>query len=252
MTIIVLASGCAGSVGVAPSQKSTAPTIEIKANTNWKSIGRGVALREFATRATTQDAAVQITALRCAPTRIHFVIGDKLDAAQWRKKNRAMAVVNGGYFSPDGRSMGLRIVQNKRVNDLHAADWGVFFVKENRARIVHTRDYKALRDAGKTHRVLEAIQCGPRLVVDGKLTQLKAQWARRTALGIDRNGQVVVAIADGDLSFAAWQKVWRDDLRCPNALNLDGGGSTQLSLKTRKTAREISGSWPVPDAVCIR
>lgn len=238
----------------APRSVVSAPTSAKAATMHaaWKVVAPGVALREFQSRATAQDASTQIVALRCAPKRIRFVVGAKTDAAQWRQKNRAIAAVNGGFFDPEGRSLGLRIAQNKRVSDLHPADWGVFFVRGTRARIVHTRDYRALRDGGKTRRVLEAIQCGPRLVVDNRLTKLKAQWARRTAMGIDRDGQVVVAISDGELSFAAWQKVWRDDLRCPNALGLDGGGSTQLSLKVGKTAREIGGLWPVPDALLIR
>lgn len=196
--------------------------------------------------------AVTVSALRCAPERVHIASGKLLTASEWRRKMSAVAATNGGYFDPEGRSLGLRITENKRVNDLHPADWGVFFVEGKTARIVHTRDYKDLRDKGRTHRVLEAIQCGPRLVVAGKLTKLKPQWARRTALGIDRSGRVVLAVADGELSFRGWQNVWRDNLNCPNALNLDGGGSTQLSIKTEKTAREIGGSWPVPDAVCIR
>ena len=218
----------------------------------WKNIERGIELRELQRAATSQDLAVKITALRVAPSRIRFAGGSKATASEWRQKTGSKAVVNGGYFDPQGRSLGLRISGNKRLSDLHPADWGVFFIDGNRARIVHTRDYKTLRERGATHRVLEAIQCGPRLVVDNRFTKLKAQWARRTALGIDRNGKVIVAIADGELSFAAWQKVWRDDLHCPNALNLDGGGSTQLSLRSGKTAREIGGLWPVPDVVCIR
>ncbi len=219
---------------------------------SWKTIARGVALCEFQTNATSQDLPVQITALRVAPGRVHIVSGDKLEASQWRQKSGAIATVNGGYFDPEGRSLGLRISDNKRLHDLRPADWGVFLIEGERARIIHTRDYKALRDKGRTHRVLEAVQCGPRLVVDGQLTKLKPQWARRTALGIDRSGRVVVAVADGELSFAAWQKLWATTLNCPNALNLDGGGSTQMSLQSGNTAREISGSWPIPDAVCIR
>ncbi len=253
-SICVLCVGCNAPRAVVShgaNAVATAKTSGVTAS-SWKTIARGVVLREFSTKATVQDLPVAITALRVAPNRVHIVAGAKLEAAAWLQKTRSLAVVNGGYFDTQGRSLGLRIFNNKRTSDLHPADWGVFLVEGNRARILHTRDYKALRDKGKTHRVLEAVQCGPRLVVSGKFTQLKAQWARRTALGIDKNGQVVIAVADGELSFAAWQKTWRDDLGCPNALNLDGGGSTQMSLDAGKTVREIGGGWPVPDAVAVR
>jgi uncharacterized protein YigE (DUF2233 family) len=192
-----------------------------------------------------------VTAIRVAPNRIRVVGGTTLDAAGWRARTRALAVINGGYFDANGRSLGLRISLNKRTSNLHPADWGVFYIKGDAARIVHTSAYKALRDAGKTTRVLEAIQCGPRLVVNGKPTRLKPQWARRSGIGIDRSGQVILAVADGELSFAAWQRLWasRNGLDCPNALNLDGGGSTQLSLGG-KHPRQVGGAWAVPDACC--
>lgn len=220
--------------------------------TPWTTIARGVELRRFHTALSTGDLPVEITALRVRPNRIKVAGGALRDATKWRQSLGAIAAINGGYFDQNNKSLGLRISDNRRTNDLRSADWGVFLIEGNRARIVHTRDYRALRERGKTRRVLEAIQCGPRLVVNNSFTKLKPQWARRTAIGIDRDGFVVVAIADGQLSFGAWQRVWRDKLACPNALNLDGGGSTQLSLKAGKTTREVGGYWPVPDAIAIR
>lgn len=220
--------------------------------TPWRTIARGVELRQFRTSLSTNDLPVEITALRVRPSRIKIAGGALRDTRNWRQSLGAIAAFNGGYFDTNNQSLGLRISDNRRTHDLRAADWGVFLIEAKGARIVHTRDYKALRERGSTRRVLEAIQCGPRLVVDNTFTKLKPQWARRTALGIDREGFVLVAVADGQLSFGAWQRVWRDTLACPNALNLDGGGSTQLSLRAGNTTREVGGYWPVPDAIVIR
>ncbi len=250
---MMVLSGCNARRAAMETKTSRADaSLASGAATSWKTVAPNVALREFQTAASDQDLAVKIIAVRALPSRVHIVGGAKLTADEWRQKIGATAVVNGGYFDPEGHPLGLRISGNKRTSDLHPADWGVFLVEGSAARIIHTRDYQSLRAQGKTHRVLEAIQCGPRLVVNGQFTTLKPQWARRTALGIDSNGRVVIAIADGELSFAAWQTVWRDNLSCPNALNLDGGGSTQISLQTSKENRDVSGSWPVPDVVCIR
>ncbi len=68
------------------------------------------------------------------------------------------------------------------------------------------------------------------------------------------------AVADGEMSFRAWAALWaaRGGLNCRNALNLDGGGSTQLSLRPPHSATpsaqrlEIGGAWPVPDALVIQ
>ena len=222
------------------------------AKTAWTTVAPGVGMRTFRTTISTADLPTEITAFRVRPNRIKVAGGALLDANGWRRKYRAIAAVNGGYFNADNKSLGLRISDNRRTHDLRMADWGVFLIESNRARIIHTSDYRALRERGRTRRVLEAIQCGPRLVVNNSFTKLKQQWARRSAIGVDRDGFVIVAVADGQLSFAGWQRVWRDTLRCPNALNLDGGGSTQLSLRTQNFSREIGGFTPVPDAIVIR
>lgn len=218
----------------------------------WTTIAPGVGMRTLRTPLTQFDVPNEIIAFRVRPSHIKVAGGARLNAAGWRQKYRAVAAVNGGFFDADNKSLGLRISDNRRTIDLRSADWGVFYIVGDTARIVHTRDYRKLREQGRTRRVLEAIQCGPRLVVDGSFTNLKQQWGRRTAIGVDRAGFVIVAVTDGQLSFGEWQRTWRDKLGCPNALNLDGGGSTQLSLRAGKHQREIAGFTLVPDAIVIR
>jgi uncharacterized protein YigE (DUF2233 family) len=123
-------------------------------------------------------------------------------------------------------------------------------VQEGKAHILHTRDFKNIDQRSIT----EAIQCGPRLVVDGHPTDLKDQWARRTGMGITANGKVLIAVCDSEMSLRQWAKFWaaKDGLHCEQALNLDGGGSSHLSIKSNDSNIQIDGVWPVPDAVVIR
>jgi exopolysaccharide biosynthesis protein len=212
----------------------------------WTEIAPGVHMRRL--RAQDESNAVPVVALRAAPSRLHIGTGSLLDAAGWRRMMSAVAAVNGGFFDPEGHSLGLRVAKGQRISRLRQADWGVFFVRDGRAQIVHTRAFTSRRG------VSEAVQCGPRLVVNGRPVQLKEQWARRTGIGVQGDGHVVIAVADGPLSFRGWASLWagKNGLNCPDALNLDGGGSTQLSLRTSKHALEISGHVPVPDAVVIK
>lgn len=255
--------------GLAPrvaSLRALAPPASASSGSVWKQVAPGVEMRRW--NAANEGGTVGVAALRVAPSRIRIAAGATLDAASWRQKFGAVAALNGGFFDPSGRSLGLRVARGKRLHPLRAADWGVFFVNERsanegsaseranskQARIVHTRDFKSRRG------VAEAIQCGPRLVVNGRPLRLKPQWARRTGIGVRRDGRVVVAIADGAMSFRAWAALWaaRDGLNCRDALNLDGGGSTQMSLGPPHTGGkpvqrlEIGGAWPVPDAVVIQ
>lgn len=215
----------------------------------WREVSPGVRLRVLSARDGISTA--RVTALRFAPSRFHVATGAMLDASQWRAKTGSIAATNGGFFDAGGKSMGLRASNNKRLSTLRRADWGVFVVTKSGARIVHTRDYEALRNR---ERVLEAVQCGPRLVVNGSVTKLKPQLARRTGLGIVRNGSVILAVADDAMTFSGWAQMWasKSGLNCRDALNLDGGGSTQMALQSRRENFFISGNRAVPDAIVAR
>jgi uncharacterized protein YigE (DUF2233 family) len=212
----------------------------------WRTISPGVEMRVFTT--SPQTGSVRVIALRANPSHIHVATGGTHDAPEWRRKTRAVMAVNGGFFDTEGKSLGLRIARGKRVSRLRKADWGVFYVRAGKARIAHTSTFKLRND------ITEAVQCGPRLVADGRIIKLKDQWARRTALGVEPSGKVIVAITDGELGFREWAALWasRSGFNCQNAMGLDGGGSTQMSVRTSSQSLEVGGYTKVPDAVVIR
>jgi exopolysaccharide biosynthesis protein len=218
----------------------------LSAGTRWVQIAPGLEMRTL--HAPVGEGAIAVTAIRTTPERVQIAVGAATDAAGWRQRTGARVAINGGFFDAGGRSLGLRVSNGRRVASKHAADWGIFVVQRGRAYVVHTRDYKL--GPGVT----QAVQCGPRLVVKGRVTDLKRQYARRTGIGVQRDGKVVLAVADRPLSLTAWAAMWaaRDGLNCRDALNLDGGGSTQLSLRAGHHALDIGGSWPVPDAIVVK
>lgn len=225
-------------------------------STQWQRVAPGVEVRQFPVSSPGLLGNGQIIAVRAAPERLRVLQGKARPTSQWRKDAKAVAAINGGFFDKEGKTLGLRISDSKKKNALHPADWGVFFLERTSqgrlvAKISHTRDYKKSKSGAKS--ITQAVQCGPRLVVNGKTTDLKPQTARRTGIGIQKDGKVVIAVSDSALLFEEWAKIWveRDGLMCEQALNLDGGGSTQLSLKTHTKSIDISGAWPVPDVVVI-
>ncbi len=249
---------------------------------DWKTVAPGVSMRRFQTRE--DGMTIPIVALRVAPSRIHIatlggatnsastsdanassgssfdatVAGtNALDASEWRRKTGAVAAINGGFFTPSGQSLGLRMSRRRETSALRAAEWGVFYVRRGSARILHTTDWKKRAQSRRAQGVLvadEAIQCGPRLVVAGQTVKLKPQWARRTGIGLQSDGKVIVAISESEMSFQAWAALWASPagLNCRDALNLDGGGSTQISVASSSQSVEVGGLWPVPDAVVIK
>ena len=210
----------------------------------WSVIAPGVEMR---TLRVPGENSGSVVALRMAPERVRVATGAMLDAEGWRARGGALAAVNGGFFDAEGKSLGLRIANEKLVSRLHGKSWGVFYVRRGRAAIVPTSDFALKRG------IREAVQCGPRLVEEGRALRLKNQWARRTGIGVTPSGKVVIAVADGEVSLPHWAALWASPsgLNCPNALNLDGGSSTQLALRTKNRRLLLQGGRTVPDAVLV-
>src|SRR5947199_7453449 len=55
-------------------------------------------------------------------------------------------------------------------------------------------------------------------------TSLKA----RNGVGVRADGKVIIVLSQGEVSFDAFARLFRDGLNCPNALFLDGGSAASL------------------------
>jgi len=168
-----------------------------------------------------------------------------------RRETGAWVMVNGTFFDPQGRALGLLRGAGTPASPLRSADWGVLEVtRGGRARIVHTRDYAASPD------VEFAVQCGPRVVIDGRAPSLKPQRARRTALCLRDPTHVALVVVDERIEasdLGAWFAATphAGGLGCRDALLLDGGPSTQLSARFPGVELEVAGGSPVPNGVGV-
>lgn len=156
----------------------------------------------------------------------------------------AVAAINGGYFDENWQPLGLLVHAGKQTSPLRAADWGIFYVAHGRPGLRHTRQGLP---AGAT----EALQCGPRLVIAGRLPSFKPGESSRAAVGITASGQVVLAVTcRGALSLHDWARAMKA-LGCRDALNLDGGPSSQLYFHVGKTTLDLPGAYGVPSALLV-
>ena len=166
--------------------------------------------------------------------------------------NHAIIGVNGGFFTPDLKPLGLRIAEGQIKSPLkNTAWWGVFFTKGAQAAIVSPNSFKASK------KINFAVQSGPRLIVNGQITNLKPGMANRTALGITRDNKIVLLVSNGfPLSTQELAKIMQapenqGGLNCFNALNLDGGSSTQLYARINKFSLSVPSFAMVTDAVLV-
>jgi exopolysaccharide biosynthesis protein len=160
----------------------------------------------------------------------------------------AVVAINASFFDKDGRAMGLAVDEGRLIADGKRQSWGALVVNDTKARIVlgaEITDHLAYR---------LVVQGIPRLVVDGKVQQLKPQLAERSAVCAE--GSVIVLVVSTKAGTTAFARFLADPpekggLGCRVALNLDGGPSTQLVVKLPALTLSLPGGWGVPNALVV-
>lgn len=169
------------------------------------------------------------------------------------QRARATLAINGGFFAPDFQPLGVRVQNGKlRTPFKNTSWWGVFIIEDRKARVVAARDFHF------DPRMTFAVQAGPRLVVDRQIPPLKSGDDDRSALGVTASGKVVIVITEhAPMETAALAELLRrpereNGLACVNALNLDGGHSSQLFASLGRFQLHIPNLSSLADAVVVR
>jgi hypothetical protein len=157
-----------------------------------------------------------------------------------------VVAVNASFFDTDGRAMGLSVSEGRTLTTGRRSTWGALAVSGTDARILLG---SAISDP-LTHRLI--VQGLPRLVVGGKVPGLKPQVAERTAVCAAGSQVVIVVVTKAEsAAFARFlaSSPEQAGLGCPDALNLDGGPSTQLVVRLPGLTMSLPGGWGVPNAL---
>jgi len=138
--------------------------------------------------------------------------------------------MNAGMYHPDRAPVGLYIEDGAQKTPAVASAGpgnfgllpnGIFCLTGDAALVIETHAYLADPPACR-----DATQSGPMLVIDGKLHPrfLVDSDSRhvRNGVGVDAAGRVVFAISDRPVTFHEFGRLFRDVLKTPNALYLDG------------------------------
>ncbi len=156
--------------------------------------------------------------------------------AAGRSANAPLVVfaMNGGMYDDDGKPIGYYVENGKRTKELNRADGpgnfhlkpnGVFYGTGGKWNIRTSSDFYS--NVGD--RPQFGTQSGPMLVIDGKLHPEIAEdgpsKARRNGVGIDKDGRAHFVISNAPLSFGVLARFFRDELKTPDALFLDGNVS---------------------------
>lgn len=166
-----------------------------------------------------------------------------LKAELSKEGHELLWATNGGMFSPELKPVGWyvengvayhKIERDSGYGNFHLLPNGAFgILKSGKPFVVQT---DSLRYTASLVRY--ATQSGPMLVIDGQLHPAFNEGSKnkyvRSGVGIDSAGKVVFAISQQPTNFYTFATLFRDRLKCANALYLDGAISKMYNTQTER------------------
>lgn len=173
------------------------------------------------------------------------------DLQSMTRSVNGVAGINANFFDEFHQPLGLIISSGKQLHALQRGGsvlTGIFMVKDDVPTILHRDDFSP-KD------VQLAIQAGPRLIANGKPVQIRSdqESSRRSGVAICGDGSVIFYATMLRFPGATLQDVigmlLDPALNVRDALNLDGGGSSQLFVERVDGKQEeifVRGADSVP------
>ena len=152
-----------------------------------------------------------------------------------REQGKTIAfAVNGGMYHKDFSAVGLYIENGKTLHPVSTKDGpgnfhmkpnGIFFVEGKKAGVMDTD-----RFLKSTIKPDIATQSGPMLVIENKIHPrfiVNSPYLEyRNGVGVRTDGTVVFANSERRVNFEEFARFFRDEMKTPNALFLDGSISS--------------------------
>ena len=226
-------------------------------DTGWQWLASGVELRLV--RVETGDVSEQLNIVRLDPSvvrfRVHYNSTMPRPVNGWASLLRPLLVVNGGYFTPEDETIGL-LISDGRIWGTSYGDFAGMFAVTVDGQVSVRWLQRSPYDPNEPLR--EAIQSFPVLIKPGGVMGFPSDAddgrpARRTVVGQDRQGRILFIVAPyGYLGLHELARfLVESDFDLDVALNLDGGNSTGLWLKTDQKTVEIASLTSVPSVISV-
>ncbi len=161
--------------------------------------------------------------------------------------------MNAGMFHPDYKPVGLYVEGGRELikasttrgpGNFHLKPNGVFYIAGDTAGVMETSAYLKAKP-----KVDFATQSGPMLVIGGNLhprfTEDGESKKMRNGVGVINAQTVVFAISEEAISFGAFGRLFRDTLKTPNALFLDGGSVPALYIAPDRNGANVLPLGPM-------
>lgn len=145
------------------------------------------------------------------------------------RKQNILALTNAGIYGKDYAPLGLHIENRTVLRKLNKAKGGGnFFLKPNSVFLIDAKGPKIVRteELKKTDGIILATQSGPLLFdqkgIHPKFKKDSKSKYLRNAIGIRKDGKVVLALSRIPVTFWELSSYMKDEMECETAMYLDG------------------------------
>ncbi len=189
---------------------------------------------------------------------VHISVGYQptkpMGISEWMKQERALAVINGGYFDQQNQTEGLVVSNGEAFGTTYTGFGGMLSVDAQGN--VSLRSLSDQPYDPNNEQLQQATQSSPMLIVNGKRTQFSADAAssRRSVVAIDKQGRLLL-ITSSAQAFTLDELadlLASSDLSIKTALNLDGGASTGLYVNARNQHVAIDSFVGLPIVIVVK
>lgn len=225
---------------LAPPTESPQPTPTLAPTgtptpNEWQTLYPGIERRAVAVRDNEGALLERLTIIRIDNRLNRFEVAyhptEPKIAETWREALGALLVVNGGFFTPEYAATGLVIIDGVVSGQSYGSEAGMVTIRDGRLTIQDLAE----RPYSPDTTIDFALQSFPMLLKPGGESGYTGggEAARRTVIGMDSDGRVLLIVAQlGNFSLAEMgQWLASSDLNLDLALNLDGGTSTSLAIQ---------------------
>lgn len=170
-----------------------------------------------------------------------------LDAWLQKKGEKLAFAMNAGMYHGDMSPVGLCIANGKQLAPVNLANGegnfflkpnGVFLVSDHGAKVIRSEEYPVLKE-----KVELATQSGPLLLRGGVVHPVFNPNSKnllfRNGVGVPSPHEVIFAISEEIVSFHELATLFRDALKCPDALFLDGTVSSLFAPPLKRNDKKM-------------
>lgn len=246
--------------GIVSIKGSNGESLRVRCPEKWESIDSGVEYKKITIYLGESFKRTVLKFVRLDPAlfNVKIITTGSQDSASGffvgnlSKKNGAVVIINGSYFDENRSPLGFLVSDGKIINKRVVTNWlysGLFYVKEGKPGLLNRKDFP------KKINVDQALQAGPLLIANGKPENIRNIHKShfRSGLGLTGNNKICVYATETKYNGISWHELQQllllPGVNLRQAMNLDGGGSTQMALRTTGKNEYIKGTSKIPVAI---